>query len=155
MTTLSRSAKQYWHWASQAHAIARERDPVNSAPGRQTEGAAAGIPEGFVDRSLERYQSMPALMRALVLVATSAGVALSVVYIFGLAPLLDVTYYFLLMAAFLPMAFLFLPTYRGEGGVGRFSYVPAAVTLGLTLFLAWKSSDLVYQTWVPVAETWH
>ena len=127
---------------------------MTSAPAQQGAGAAAGIPEGFVDRSLERYQSMPALLRALVLIATSAGVALSVVYIFGLAPLLDVTYYFLLMAAFLPMAFLFLPAYRGEGGVGWFSYVPAAVTLGLTLFLAWKSSDLVYQTWVPVAETW-
>ena len=83
-----------------------------------------------------------------------AGVALAVVYIFGLAPLLDVTYYFLLMACYLPIAFLFLPAHRNEKRVGWLSYLPAAATLGLTLFLAWKSPDLVYQTWVPAAHTW-
>ena len=83
-----------------------------------------------------------------------AGVALAVVYIFGLVPLLDVTYYFLLMACYLPIAFLFLPAHRNEKRVGWLSYAPAAATLGLTLFLAYKSSDLVYQTWVPVAHTW-
>ncbi|HKX38817.1 MAG TPA: TRAP transporter large permease subunit, partial [Burkholderiales bacterium] len=83
-----------------------------------------------------------------------AGVALAVVYIFGLAPLLDVTYYFLLMACYLPIAFLFLPAHKNEKRVGWLSYVPAAATLGLTLFLAWKSRDLVYQTWVPAAHTW-
>ncbi|HZM34561.1 MAG TPA: TRAP transporter fused permease subunit [Burkholderiales bacterium] len=83
-----------------------------------------------------------------------AGVALAVVYIFGLAPLLDVTYYFLLMACYLPIAFLFLPAHKNEKLVGWLSYLPAAATLGLTLFLAWKSRDLVYQTWVPAAHTW-
>ncbi len=83
-----------------------------------------------------------------------AGVALAVVYIFGLVPLLDVTYYFLLMACYLPIAFLFLPAHRNEKRVGWLSYVPAAATLGLTLFLAYKSSDLVYQTWVPASHTW-
>lgn len=83
-----------------------------------------------------------------------AGVALAVVYIFGLVPLLDVTYYFLLMACYLPIAFLFLPAHRNEKRVGWLSYAPAAATLGLTLFLAYKSSDLVYQTWVPASHTW-
>ena len=83
-----------------------------------------------------------------------AGVALAVVYIFGLAPLLDVTYYFLLMACYLPIAFLFLPAHRNEKRVGWLSYAPALLTLGLTLFLAYKSRDLVYQTWVPATHTW-
>jgi TRAP transporter 4TM/12TM fusion protein len=83
-----------------------------------------------------------------------AGVALAVAYIFGLVPLLDVTYYFLLMACYLPIAFLFLPAHRNEKRVGWLSYAPAAATLGLTLFLAYKSSDLVYQTWVPATHTW-
>lgn len=85
---------------------------------------------------------------------SSAGVALAVVYIFGLAPLLDVTYYFLLMAFYLPIAFLFLPAHRNEKRVGWLSYAPALLTLALTLFLAYKSSDLVYQTWVPATHTW-
>jgi TRAP transporter 4TM/12TM fusion protein len=89
-----------------------------------------------------------------VLAFSFAGVALAVVYIFGLAPLLDVTYYFLLMACYLPIAFLFLPAHRNEKRVGWLSYVPAAATLGLTLFLAYRSTDLVYQTWVPATHTW-
>jgi len=93
-------------------------------------------------------------VRWLVLGMSFAGVALAVVYIFGLAPLLDVTYYFLLMACYLPIAFLFLPAHKNEKRVGWLSYLPAAATLGLTLFLAWKSRDLVYQTWVPAAHTW-
>ena len=70
-------------------------------PGAAEAAAAAAIPDAFVDRSLERYQALAAPMRALLLALTGAGVLLSVVYIFGLAPLLDVTYYFLLMAVFL------------------------------------------------------
>jgi TRAP transporter 4TM/12TM fusion protein len=89
-----------------------------------------------------------------VLASSFAGVALAVVYIFGLAPLLDVTYYFLLMACYLPIAFLFLPAHKNEKQVGWLSYAPAAATLGLTLFLAYKSTDLVYQTWVPASHAW-
>jgi TRAP transporter 4TM/12TM fusion protein len=116
--------------------------------------STAAIPEGFVDRSIERYQALAAPLRALLLTLTGVGVALSVVYIFGLVPLLDVTYYFLLMAVFLPMAFVFLPAYKAETRVGWASWLPAAATLVVTLFLAWKSQDLVYQTWVPVSEDW-
>ncbi len=116
--------------------------------------ALPAIPEGFVDRSLDRFAGMPAPLRWGVLAMTTAGVLLSVVYIFGIVPLLDVTYYFLLMAAFLPIGFLFMPAYKGERGVGLFSLLPAAATLGLTLFLAFKSGSMVYQTWVPVSEPW-
>ena len=97
---------------------------------------------------------MPGPVRWAGLAMSFAGVVLAVVYIFGLAPLLDVTYYFLLMACYLPLAFAFLPAHRGEKRVTWLSYLPALVTLGLTLFLAWKSRDLVYQTWVPATETW-
>jgi TRAP transporter 4TM/12TM fusion protein len=117
-------------------------------------GEASAVPEKYLDRALERFQGMPAPVRWTGLAMSFAGVVLAVVYIFGLAPLLDVTYYFLLMACYLPLAFAFLPAHRGEKRVTWLSYLPALVTLGLTLFLAWKSRDLVYQTWVPATETW-
>ncbi len=117
-------------------------------------GVAAAIPDTFADRSVERFQAMPAALRALVLLMAAGGIGLSVVYIFGFVSLLDVTYYFLLMALFLPMAFVFLPAHAGETKVGWLSWVPAAATLGVTLFLAWKSRELVYQTWVPVSQDW-
>ena len=120
----------------------------------QPAAAAPAIPDSLADRSVDRYRALPAPLRALVLLLSGGGVALSVVYIFGLVALLDVTYYFLLMAIFLPMAFVFLPAHQGERTVGWLSWTPAAATLGLTLFLAWKSSDLVYQTWVPVSAPW-
>jgi TRAP transporter 4TM/12TM fusion protein len=117
-------------------------------------GEASAVSEKYLDRALERFQGMPAPVRWAGLAMSFAGVVLAVVYIFGLAPLLDVTYYFLLMACYLPLAFAFLPAHRGEKRVTWLSYLPALVTLGLTLFLAWKSRDLVYQTWVPATETW-
>ena len=116
--------------------------------------AATAVPDGFVDRSIERYEALPAPARVLLLAMTAVGIGLSVVYIFGLAPLLDVTYYFLLMAVFLPMAFVFLPARAGERTAGWLSWIPAVATFAVTLFLAWKSRDLVYQTWVPVTQDW-
>ena len=118
-----------------------------------SEGAGA-VPDGYVDRSAQRYEALPAWLRGAVLGCAALGVALSVVYIFGLVPLLDVTYYFLLMALFLPLGFVFLPARKAEGSPGWLSWIPALLTLAATLFLAWKSQDLVYQTWVPVTEDW-
>ena len=127
---------------------------TSSAGSTPAPDVAPTVPAAYVDRTLERYASMPAALRALVLAMTAAGIGLSVVYIFGFVALLDVTYYFLLMAAFLPIAFLLLPAHAGERRVGWTSLLPALATLGLTLFLAWKSPEMVYQTWVPVSHTW-
>jgi TRAP transporter 4TM/12TM fusion protein len=111
-------------------------------------------PQQYVDRALTRYAGMPLPVRWAVLAMSAGGVLLAVVYIFELISLLDVTYYFLLMAMYLPLAFLFLPAHRKEKRVTWLSYAPALVTLGLTLFLAYKSRALVYETWVPVSATW-
>ncbi|UCE30085.1 MAG: TRAP transporter fused permease subunit [Burkholderiales bacterium] len=125
------------------------------APGSDaSDDAAALVPEKYRDRTLERFRTMPLALRGLVMTMSLAGVLLAVVYIFGIVPLLDVTYYFLLMALYLPLAFLFLPAHDRETRVGWLSYLPALLTLGLTLFLAYKSEDMVYQTWVPVSYTW-
>ncbi|MBE0627513.1 MAG: TRAP transporter fused permease subunit [Burkholderiales bacterium] len=112
------------------------------------------LSEKYVSGASTRYAGMPAAMRALVLAMSASGVVLAVVYIFGVAPLLDVTYYFLLMAFYLPLALLFLPAHKHEKGATWLSYGPALIALGTTLFLAYKSRALVYETWVPVTETW-
>jgi TRAP transporter 4TM/12TM fusion protein len=118
-----------------------------------SEGAGA-VPDGYIDRSAQRYEALPVWLRGAVLGCAALGIALSAVYIFGVVPLLDVTYYFLLMALFLPLGFVFLPARQAEGRPGWLSWIPALLTLAVTLFLAWKSQDLVYQTWVPVTEDW-
>ncbi|MEO3388453.1 TRAP transporter fused permease subunit [Mesorhizobium sp. CAU 1741] len=114
----------------------------------------AAVPEDLRDRTLERWQSMPGAVRALLLTMSAAGATLAVVYIFGIVPLLDVTYYFLLMALYLPWVYLLLPAWKGENTVGIFSYVPAIAIFGLTAFMAYMGRSLVFQTWVPVQHTW-
>ena len=117
-------------------------------------GVADALPAKFVAGASTRYAGMPAAIRALVLAMSACGLALAVVYIFGVVSLLDVTYYFLLMAFYIPLALLFLPAHKHEKGVTWLSYGPALTALGLALFMAYKSPALVYETWVPVTETW-
>ncbi len=120
-----------------------------------TPAAIGGVvPERYVDRAIARFEAIAAPLRWLGLAMAGGGVVLAVVYIFGIVPLLDVTYYFLLMACYLPLAFIFIPAHQRERQVSWASWLPAAATLALTLFLAYKSPEMVYQTWVPAQETW-
>ncbi|MFN4272074.1 MAG: TRAP transporter permease [Aliihoeflea sp.] len=114
----------------------------------------AAVPPDLRDRTLERWQSMPMPVRVLLQAMSASGAVLAFVYIFGYVPLLDVTYYFLLMALYLPWVYLLLPAYKGETRVGIFSYIPAIAICGLTLFMAYMGRSLIFQTWVPVAHTW-
>ena len=123
-------------------------------PGTPDGGPPAAVPEAYVDRTQQRFNSMPLAVRVVTMVMSLAGVALAVVYIFNIYPILDITYYFLLMAMFLPMAFLLLPAWKGERRVTWASYAPAIAIFGLTMFMAYHGRSLVFQTWVPVAHTW-
>ncbi len=122
--------------------------------GATAAAAAAAVPESFRDQAEVRWLSMPRWVRGLVLAMSAAGVLLSILYIFSIAPMLDLNYYFLLMAAFLPVVYLLLPAWSGENGVTWASYLPAIAICGLTLFMAYQSRSLVFGTWVPVKETW-
>jgi TRAP transporter 4TM/12TM fusion protein len=112
------------------------------------------VPEDMRDPAEDRWMSMPAWIRAYVILASAAGVAMAVGYIFSIFPMLDLTYYFLLMAAFLPVVFLLLPAWKGEKSVTWASYAPALAILILSLVMAYFSRQLVFGTWVPVKEDW-
>ncbi|MEQ9674266.1 MAG: TRAP transporter fused permease subunit, partial [Roseovarius indicus] len=112
------------------------------------------VPEDMRDPSESRWESMPRWLRAVILLAAASGTAMAACYVFAVFPLLDLTYYFLLMAAFLPVVYLLLPAWKGEKGVTWASYAPALAILVLTLVMAWQSRALVFGSWVPVKETW-
>ena len=112
------------------------------------------VPEDMRDPSEDRWMSMPVWVRALVLVASAGGVLMAIGYIFSIFPLLDLTYYFLLMAAFLPVVYLLLPAWKGEKGVTWASYAPAIAIAVLCLIMAYFARQLVFGTWVPVREDW-
>ncbi|MAS07136.1 MAG: C4-dicarboxylate ABC transporter permease [Ahrensia sp.] len=112
------------------------------------------VPEDMRDPSEDRWMSMPFWVRTLVVLASAAGVLMAIGYIFSIFPLLDLTYYFLLMAAFLPVVYLLLPAWKGEKGVTWASYAPAIAILVLCLVMAYFSRQLVFGTWVPVKHDW-
>lgn len=116
--------------------------------------ASAEVPEEIKDRTLDRFKTMPVWVRWITLMLSISGVCIAVTYIFGLYPLLDLTYYFLLMAMYLPLVYLLSPARKKEQRVGFLSYLPAIVIFFLMLFLASKGRDLVYQSWVPASEPW-
>jgi TRAP-type uncharacterized transport system fused permease subunit len=115
-------------------------------------GSESTAPAAFTDRTLERYLSLSLPVRLYILATSFGGIAAAVIYIFGLLPLLDLTYYFLLMAMYLPVAYLLLPAHKKETRVGWLSYGPAVAALAVTLFLASKGRTLAFQSWIPANE---
>jgi hypothetical protein len=78
--------------------------------GPETGPGAAKVPEKFIDQTTQRYRNLPMAVRIYILAASFGGVASAVYYIFLPSPPLDLTYYFFLMAMYLPMAYLRWPT---------------------------------------------
>ena len=103
----------------------------NQPLGSDVEAVEAMVPEAFIDRTFERYQSLPLIVRGLILLMLFAGVAMAVMYIFGLTHLIglpsifDISYYFILMAMYMPMVYLLIPAHKKEKTVGSLSYIPA------------------------------
>lgn len=127
---------------------------ADTSPDPQTSDPENVVPEDMRDLSDSRWYSMPVWLRAAILLAAGAGAAMAAGYIFAVFPLLDLTYYFLLMAAFLPVVYLLLPAWRGEKGVTWASYGPALGMLILTLVMAYHSRAMVFGSWVPVKSMW-
>ncbi|MBT3550157.1 MAG: TRAP transporter fused permease subunit [Rhodospirillaceae bacterium] len=113
------------------------------------EPMAANVPEAFVDKTTQRYRDMPAPVRIYILLASAGGVAAAIYYIFLPSPPLDLTYYFFLMAMYLPIAYLLLPAHKKEIKAGWLSYLPALAALATTIFLSTQGRNMTFQSWVP------
>jgi hypothetical protein len=70
------------------------------------------------DRTLDRFHALPLPVRIYIYASSAFGLATAVAYIFSLYPILDLTYYFILMAMFLPVAFLLTPAHKNEQRAG-------------------------------------
>lgn len=124
----------------------------------ETAAAVNLVPEAFIDRTYERYKSLPLIIRICILLMSLGGICASIIYIFGLTyyvglpAIFDISYYFFLMAMFMPMVYLLMPAYKKEVTAGVFSYVPAILFFVLAMFLTTKGRALNYQTWIPPNE---
>jgi len=125
---------------------------MTSVESKLGEDILAKVPEAFTDKTLERFNRLPWLVRMYIYASSAFGISTSIAYIFSLYPILDLTYYFILMAMFLPVAFLLTPAYKKEKDAGWLSYLPAVLTLGVMLFLVTKGRELAFSTWIPANE---
>jgi len=122
---------------------------------KDIEAIEALVPDAFVDRTFERYKSLPLVVRGCLILMSLTGVATAVMYIFGLTflvglnSILDITYYFILMAMFMPMAYLLIPAHKKETKAGLLSYIPAILIFGLTIFLSTQGRAMTFTTWIP------
>ncbi len=105
------------------------------------------------DKTTKRFDTLSKPVQFLVLAFSTVGVIVSVGYIFGFFPLLDISYYFILMAVFLPMTFLLMPAHKKETKTAWYSYVLAILTFGVTIFLSTQGHSLIFSTWIP-ANAW-
>lgn len=119
-------------------------DTGTPAPPRAMQGAVA-------DRITLRYKSLPLVIRIYILGAALGGVGSAIYYIFLPSPPLDLTYYFFLMAMFLPTAYLLSPAHEHEATVGWLSYTPAVLALGVTLFLSTQGRVMMFTLVLPGA----
>jgi TRAP transporter 4TM/12TM fusion protein len=103
--------------------------------------------------STNRFDRLSKPVKFLFFLFSAVGIVTSAGYIFGFFPLLDVSYYFILMAMFLPMVFVMLPTHSKETTVSWYSYALAILTFAVTVFLATQGPTLVFTTWIP-PNTW-
>jgi len=119
---------------------------------KKTKDEKNNIQSGQDEQKVElsdRYDSFSKPVKYCFLAFTAFGIILAVVYIFGLVPLLDINYYFLLMAMFLPTSFFLMPGSSKEKGIAWHSYVLAFITFGVTIFLATKGYSMMMTSWIP------
>jgi TRAP transporter 4TM/12TM fusion protein len=103
--------------------------------------------------SQPRHRDLKGLPRAINIVLSFAAILLAIYYIFHLRVggimIMDNAYLYLLMALFLPQAFLLFPPRRGAFGpvYAGIDVVLAALCFGITGFFAWHGYTIIERGW--------
>ena len=103
-----------------------------------------------------RYGNLPRAFKLLFILLTVCGAGLAVFTMFGFSvggvALFDVQYYYLLIACFLPSAFLLMPMRKKDKGILRwYDIMFAALALGGSLYLFTEAYSIVMTGWFPVS----
>ncbi|MCX7850451.1 TRAP transporter fused permease subunit [Thermus sp.] len=105
-----------------------------------------------------RWRHLPPWAQAWVALASLLGLGLVLYYLLG-SPLtgkalLDFSYYWLLVALFLPLTYLLFPARAGEERPRGYDYALGLGTLGTGLFLAWHGPSMVVRPWTNPEAPW-
>ncbi|RDI95001.1 C4-dicarboxylate ABC transporter permease [Meiothermus sp. QL-1] len=105
-----------------------------------------------------RWGVLPAWAKGWVVLASVLGLGLVAYYFFG-SPLtgralLDFSYYWLLLALFLPLTFLLFPARAADRRPGWYDYLLGLGTLGIGVLLAWHGPAMVLSPWTNPQALW-
>uniref|UniRef100_A0A7C5VGD6 TRAP transporter fused permease subunit n=1 Tax=Thermus caliditerrae TaxID=1330700 RepID=A0A7C5VGD6_9DEIN len=105
-----------------------------------------------------RFPHLPAWAKAWVLLSVALGIGLVLYYLFGTPftgkALLDFSYYWLLVALFLPLTFLLFPGQGSEPRPRWYDYALGLGTLGAGVLLAWHGPSMVLRPWTNPEAPW-
>jgi len=120
----------------------------------------ASTSEQSTRAEINRYENLPIYLKVVCLVLFTAGIGLSVVYLFGFHILGHVLvtemYYYLLFACFASAVFLIMPfrrTERHKTKIPWYDLVLAAVVFGSCIFFATQAWSIMRTSWDPPPTT--
>jgi TRAP transporter 4TM/12TM fusion protein len=102
-----------------------------------------------------RYETLPIILKIIFLIFTTIGVALAVFYIFGFSfrgqALMNIGYYYLLMALFSSSAFLVLPARKKDKRVPWYDLVGASLLCGIPIYFFLHTWEISQVGWIPAS----
>ena len=99
-----------------------------------------------------RYQNLAPILKVFFLILTVIGLGIVIYYLFGFRFLgvpIDAAYYYLLIAFYLPSAFLIKPARKKDKGVPWYDLLCATLTFGIGLYFVFNAWDIRTVGWVP------
>lgn len=112
--------------------------------------------EKTVEFEATRYKSLPRLLKVCFIVLATSGVLFAILWVFGFtfrgSAVLPFTYYYFLMAAYLPGAFLIMPARRKEKRVPWYDLVAAALAFLIPFYFCTEAWPIAHVGWIP--PTW-
>lgn len=106
-----------------------------------------------------RYRPRKGIVKWLLVIATTIGIGTAVCYIFNITlfglMVQEFAYHYLLMALFLPLAFLLIPARKGNavGKIPWYDILAAMVAFGAPFYLFLVSNDILWHGWAARAPT--
>ncbi|MFC1969165.1 TRAP transporter permease [Chloroflexota bacterium] len=99
-----------------------------------------------------RYDELPKPVKTLILICIAAGIGSAVFYVFSFSikgqALLDVSYYYLLMALFGSTVFLYFPARKKDTKVPWYDYLAAGAFFGIAIYYSLHSFEIRVIGWL-------
>ncbi len=97
---------------------------------------------------MDRYNNLPLPLKVIFVSFSTMGILLGIFYVFGVnmpwsnAPLMEFTYYFLLIGAFGPLIFILLPAHRKAKKIPWYDLIAACLVFAICMYQASQAVKL-------------